>query len=566
MGRAKAAYLLLCAFLSGAAVMIVEMTAVRLLQPWFGSTNDVWTNVIAVVLAALALGYFLGGRLAEKRPVPSTLYGVLATGGLLVVLMVPLATPTASWLQPGTADLEGVVGVLVRGSLVASIVLFAPAMLVLGAVSPVTIRLLADHGAEQHTSGNAAADAGGGAGRAAGRVFAISTLGSLVGTYLPTHWLVPEFGSRRSMLVAAAFLLLPAVVGLLLHTGRRGAVVAAILVAVGAPVAAAADARPDRAAPELARGGKATVLAEVETPYQYVTVRDDRYPSETQRLLTINEGVYTYHSFEVVGKVLTGARYYDDYSVLPLLVDVPDGDELRGAVVGLACGVTPSQWNHFWGRKYRLSVDGAEIDPVVMELGRKYFHLPAENDANGNWLHAFAMDGRQMLAGLPPARRYHLVVVDAFSNELYIPFHLGTREFFRLCRDRLEPGGVFAMNVYAQRPDSPNLAALENTLADAFGSCLRVRQYWGGNFLLLARRGDAPPDLTRLVPSRIDERVGARKDVPEWAGVVDLAARMPWHATIIHPDPAKMILTDDHAPLEHLTDVFLDRAESELLR
>ena len=553
MTRSRAAYVLACAFLSGAAVMVVEMTAVRVLQPFFGSTNYVWTNVIATVLAALSLGYWLGGRLAEKRPVPSTYFGVLAVGGLLVVASVPLATPFSTWLQPGKADLEGVVGVLVRGSLVATIVLFAPAMAVLGAVSPIAIKLLSEAGA----------------GRAAGRVFAVSTLGSLVGTYLPTLWLIPERGSRESLLIAGAMLLVPAVVGLLTFAGRSGATAAAVVVAIGGAVASVAETRPARPAPLLRNRGTATVLAEVETPYQYVTVRDDSYPSQTERMLTINEGVYTYHSFEVLGHILTNSRYYDDYAVLPLLIDVPAGEELRGCVVGLACGVTPRQWIHFWGKKWKLSIDGAEIDPEILRLGREFFHL-RESEAAG--LNAFAMDGRQMLAALPESRRYHMLVVDAFTNELYIPFHLGTREFFTLCRDRLEDGGVFAMNVYAYRPDSPNLVALENTLAHVFGSCLRVRQTIGGNFLLLARRGASPPDLTRLVASRIKEREGNRAGVPEWDdpekgsenGLVALAGRMPRQATLVRPDASKLVLTDDHAPLEHLTDLFLDRSDREL--
>lgn len=546
MGTARTAYLLVTVFLSGAAVMVVEMTAVRLLQPFFGSTNYVWTNVIAVVLAALALGYWAGGRLAEKRPSATLLFGLLAAGGLLVTAIVPLATPVAEWLQPGTADLEGVVGVLVRGSLAASALLLAPAMLLLGTVSPMAVRLLAD----------------GGAGRAAGRVFAVGTLGSLLGTYLPTLWLVPTFGSRATFLVAAGLLLAPSVGGLLIWGGRRGGVPAAVAVILAAPVAAAAEPRPDRSTPSLANGGVAHVLAEVETPYQYVTVREDVYPGQTERLLTINEGVYTYHSFEVAGRVLTNSRYYDDYALLPLLLDLPPGQELRGAVIGLACGVTPRQWDHFWGATYELRVDGAEIDPAVIDLGRRYFHLPP---ADAAWLRAYAMDGRHMLAALPDATAYHMVVVDAFTNELYIPFHLGTREFFRLCRDRLVPGGVFAMNVYAHRPDSPNLLALEATLADAFGQCLRVRQSWGGNFLLLARRGDEPPDVSRLVPSRIEARWGKRADVPEWEGLVALASQVPWRATRIRPSAGDVVLTDDHAPLEHLTDRFLRRTEREIL-
>jgi spermidine synthase len=526
--------------------MVVEMTAVKLLQPWFGSTNHVWANVIAVVLAALSVGYWAGGRLAEKRPTPVAYFVVVVAGGLLVTASAPFATPVASSLQPGTADLEGVVGILVRGSLAASLVLFAPAMVVLGAVSPYAVRLLATAGA----------------GRAAGRVFAVSTLGSLLGTYLATFWLGPEYGSRMSVLAAAGMLLLPGLVGLVWFGRARGGAVAAAAVILAAPAAAFTETDARRGAPPLRDGGVAHVLDERETPYQFVTVRRDVYPTQTERLLTINEGVYTYHSFQVEGRILTNSRYYDDYSLLPLLLDVEEGATLRGAVVGLACGITARQWRHFWEGPYRVEVDGAEIDPVVLELGRKRFGLPP---ADAPWLRAYEMDGRRMLAGLPADRRYHMIVVDAFANELYIPFHLATREFFRLCRDRLVPGGLVAMNVYATQADAPNLLAIENTLADAFGACWRVRQSWGGNYLLLARRGEEPPELARLVPSRIEERWGRRAEVAEWSDLVALASRVPWHARRVVPNEETIVLTDDHCPLERLTDDFLDRLEREVL-
>src|SRR5207249_4567542 len=136
--------------------------------------------------------------------------------------------------------------------------------------------------------------------------------------------------------------------------------------------------------------------------------RDDTHPGDpgdpprTERYLTMNEGVLTYHSMQVLGHWLTGRRYFDDYALLPLLLDVPAGGELRGAVVGLACGVTARQWRHFWEGPYRVRVDGAEIDPKVIELGRTYFDMPGAEA-----LHAYAMDGSQMLQYAPEHRRYH---------------------------------------------------------------------------------------------------------------------------------------------------------------
>ena len=332
---------------------------------------------------------------------------------------------------------------------------------------------------------------------------------------------------------------------------------------VALPTGALAHPQPRRRVPDLPADGVANVLAEGESPYQYVTVREDRFPGGvTFRLLTLNEGVYTYHSFDVVGSVLTNSRYYDDYALIPLLLDVAPGERLRGAVVGLAGGVTSRQWRHFWSGVYDLHVDGAEIDPLVVEWGRRWFHLP-EQDAD--WLDVHVMDGRQMLAAGPAGDAgYHMIVVDAFTQELYIPFHLGTREFFELCRSRLAPGGIVAMNVYAYHADSPNLLAIENTLATVFGAAVRVRQTWQGNFVLLARNGDGPPDVTRLAPARVARRFGPRAEVKEWDSLVRLAAAVPGKSIEVQPDPARLVLTDDDAPLERLMDEMIERKEREL--
>jgi predicted membrane-bound spermidine synthase len=553
MRRGRSALLLATVFLSGAAVMVVEMTTVRVLQPTFGSTTYVWTNVIAVVLAALSVGYAIGGRVADAKPSAGLLYGILAVGGLLVAATAPLASPLCRWLIPLDVNLENLTSFLTRGSLVATLILFAPPTLLLGMVSPMAIRLLSDEGV----------------GRAAGRVFAISTVGSIAGTYLPTLWFVPEYGSRATLLIASAMLVVPAAAGLVLSSGRRGAPLAVLAVVGLAGTRAFADLRPDRGAPELEAGGRAVVLDERESEYQYLTVREDSYPGNppfAMKLLTINEGVFTYHSLEVAGLVLTGRRYYDDYALLPILLDVAPGEELRGAVVGLACGVTVRQWTHFWDGLYRVRVDGAEIDPDVIELGRRHFHLPPAGDPT---VRAYAVDGRQMLECVPEGTTYHMLVVDAFANEMYTPFHLGTREFFELCRRRLAPGGLFAMNVYAHASSSPNLLALENTLATVFGSCQRVAQHWGGNFLLLARNGGPEEgggaDLMRLLASRVESRFGRRGDVSEWDDLVSQAQWIPENATVVRPDPLRLVLTDDHSPLEHLTDTFVRRAEAEIL-
>jgi spermidine synthase len=554
LGRGRTLFLLATVFASGTAVMMVEMTAVRALQPFFGSTTYVWTNVIAVVLAALAVGYAIGGRLADRHPSPVLLYALIGAGGLLLLACGWLVTPVSRLFLTDGLDLEGVVSILTRGSLGVTLMLFAPPILLLGMISPLAIRLLSR----------------GGVGRAAGRVFATSTLGSILGTYLPTFYLVPWIGSRGSILVSAGILIVAGAVGLIAlgrspRTTRAAAIILVLLAGRTAVAATTGDLAPARGAPQLYRGGEAEVLREVESEYQFLTVRRDSYPEgDAYEILTINEGIYTYHSLRREGRVLTDSRYYDDYSLLPFLLDLAPGDELRGCVVGLACGINVAQWKHFWEGPYRVRADGAELDPEIVRLGREFFDLPGPE---ADWLRVYEMDGRQMLELLPPDVRYHMLVVDAFTNELYIPFHLGTREFFELCRRRLEPGGVLAMNVYAVGEDAPNLRALENTLATVFGRCLRVKQYVTGNFLLLAFNGEGLPSFDRLGTSQIEARFGKRPETTEWGALLNQAEwfRTEGQSRTITPREDAWVLTDDHAPLEWLTDRFLDRTEDKAL-
>jgi len=540
-------FLLAAVASSGAAVMTVEMSAVRTLQPFFGSTTPVWTNVVAVVLGALAVGCALGGRIADRRPSTTLLFALLAAGGLLVTVAAASAT-SVSWafLERGV-DLEATASLHWKGSLGASLVVFAPPLVLWGMVSPLAVRLLA----------------GRGAGLAAGRVSAAWATASVVGTYLPAFVLVPCLGSRGSILVAAAMAVVPGAAGLALFGGALCRVAAAAAVAAGVLVAATAELAPSRGAPTFDNGGVATVLTERESAYQYLVVREDAFPSgEIDRVLTINEAAYSFHSLKVAGRVLTGSRHYDDYSVLPLLLDRPAGAELRLGVIGFACGVNAGQWRHFWDGPFRLRVDGAEIDPEIVELGREFFGLPAAGDPG---LRVVAADGRVWLASLPEGVRFDVLVVDAFASEIYMPFHLGTREFLDLCKRRLEPGGVLAMNVFAVGDDAPNLAALENTLAVAFGACVRSSRDGGRGFLLIAADGGAPPTLDRLEPRSVRRRFGVREGVAEWDRLVELAAEVASDATIVRPRPGARVLTDDDAPLEHLTDRFVRDEERRVL-
>src|SRR5437588_2743126 len=190
--------LILLVFVAGAASLAVELAASRLLAPYFGTSLFVWANLIGLILLYLTIGYFLGGRIADRYPRPVVLYGLTSTAALLISAIPPLSRPILTWSQSAFATYS--ISVF-YGSLVAVILLFALPMILLGCVSPFAIRLSVERVGKS--------------GRTAGQLYAISTAGSILGTFLPVLWLIPNIGTYRTFFVFAVSLLLVSIVGLI---------------------------------------------------------------------------------------------------------------------------------------------------------------------------------------------------------------------------------------------------------------------------------------------------------------------------------------------------------------
>jgi predicted membrane-bound spermidine synthase len=190
--------LILLVFVAGAASLAVELAASRLLAPYFGTSLFVWANLIDLILLYLTIGYYLGGRIADRYPRPIVLYGLTSIAALLISVIPPLSPPILSWSQSAFATSS--ISVF-YGSLVSVIFLFALPMILLGCVSPFAIRLRIEQVGKS--------------GRTAGQLYAISTAGSILGTFLPVLWLMPTIGTYRTFLVCAVVLLLVSLLGML---------------------------------------------------------------------------------------------------------------------------------------------------------------------------------------------------------------------------------------------------------------------------------------------------------------------------------------------------------------
>ena len=478
MSNRRALYALV--FLAGVGTLATEICASRLLAPYFGSSTIVWANIIGLTLASLSLGYWLGGRIADRRP-SERLLGQLVLGAAVLVAAIPFVSEPL--LDVAAEGLDEVSAGAVVGSFFATLLLFAPPVVLLGMVAPFAIRLAL---VEVRS-----------AGVVAGRLYALSTVGSLLGTFLPALVLIPLIGTQRTLLGTAALLAASAAVML----GRRWAVAA---VAIGALVVIP---------PGVVKASDGEVLHEVESPYQFVQVVE----RDGARRLYLNEGVAV-HSVWRPDTVLTGG-VWDAFLALPAYLE---HGPRRVAVLGNAGGTIARAYGEYWPG---AEIDGVEIDPAVTEAGRRYLGL-----GDNPRLRVHDADARPFLRRTD--EKYDLIVVDAY-HQPYVPFYLATREFFRLVRERLAPGGFVALNV-ATIPDDRSLEeGIVGTLASEF-PIVEVWPVLRFNHIVLgfnepATVGEYDPRLSELV-TLLTQQVG-----PPPAQVDE-----PW--------------TDDRAPVEWVTD------------
>jgi len=426
---AKRKYLYFAVFASGMTTLAVELSASRLLGNIFGTSNLVWASIIGLILIYLTIGYFVGGRWADKSPQLRTMYLIMAWGAFLIGLVPLAANPVLRIAADAFDQLQ--VGILF-GSFTGVLILFSIPIILLGTISPFAIRLAIRTPSE--------------AGSISGRVYAISTLGAFVGTFLPVLLFIPTIGTTRTFIVFSLFLMIVAIIGLWLSHGWRVAlpwlwmpIVILLFLIFG-----------------LGKGVKATAgqIYETESAYNYIQVLED----DGYRYLRLNEGQgihSAYHPTEInyygPWKQFLVAPFFNQPSFLPENVQ-------SIAIVGLAAGTTARQATEVFGA---IPIDGYEIDPEIIAIGEQYFGMNQSN------LSAHAQDGRWGLEHSP--RKYDLIVLDAYRPP-YIPWHLTTLEFFQIVQEHLTENGTVAINVGRAPDDRRLIDTIVGTLGMVFPS------------------------------------------------------------------------------------------------
>jgi spermidine synthase len=421
-------YIYFTVFVSGMTSLAAEMAASRLIGNVFGTSNLVWASIIGLILIYLTLGYFLGGRWADRWPDAARMFRVLAWGAFTLGVVPYIANPV---LRLAATAFEGLDVAVLMGSFAAVLVLFSVPVTLLGTISPFAIRLSVD---DART-----------AGVVAGTIYGVSTLGSFIGTFLPVLVTIPTIGTRNTFLLFSLVLLAVALIGLARYGTRRlllGHAWMPVVLIVLALISAGQSLKSNTGQ-----------VYETESAYNYIQVQ--KIKGFTLLRLNDGEGIHSMYSPDTLNyggpwqQFLVGPYFYRD---------MKPQDVKRMAIVGLAAGTTARQATAVYGP---IPIDGYELDPKIVEVGKTYFDEDLLN------LNVHIGDGRWNLEQSP--YKYDIIAVDAYRPP-YIPPHMTTQEFYQICYDHLSDSGALTINVGSVPGDRRLIDGLATTMATVFPS------------------------------------------------------------------------------------------------
>lgn len=485
-------WILVSAATAGASVMAVELLGARMLSVVFGGSLAVWAGMISVTLLSLAVGYFLGGCLADRVPRATAMHGLL--------LLAFVLTALGPYARPALRSCHAMFG-LPWGAVAASALVFALPLALFGTVGPFAIRLLSERGRR--------------VGTVAGSIYAVSTLGSVAGTLLAGLWLIPHFGISVSFRLVAAVGAAVSCVGLACSFGWKGlaSCVAPLLLLSLRPSSQVGTSY-------LAPDGERVVVRDIaESPYGQLAVLS----KGGYRLLVVG-GIVQTGMPEDMGGMAKGRMLLNRYhqELIPYLEGVPA--RARVLLIGSGGGMTAQLL-----RQYGMELDCVDLDGRVIQAARKWFSFSGK---------AVAEDGRVYLETC--AKRYDVCVIDTYSGDTF-PSQLASLEAFEAARKVLEPSGVLVLNFIG----SPG--------GRAFGSiCRTVKEVFPETLAIRSEESDDVQTLTLFASGRkiefnsgwMDHLGGFKGSDPMALDLARLAVRPALDAAVV--------LTDDHNPIDFI--------------
>lgn len=495
-------FLYLTEFFAGMSVMAVELGASRLLAPYFSSSQIVWTIIIGTIMIAMALGNIYGGRSADKNPNPDKLYGRILIAAVWIAL-IPVA---GKYIILGISALLIFTvnsNFLIWAAFAACMVIFVFPLFLLGTVTPSLAKY----------SVNSLNDSG----RTVGTLGAFNTIGSIIGTFVPTFVTIPAVGTSITFLIFAGILIALGVVYFVSGRDKKGAVksgVSAVILAL-----ACVFGHSDSFA-----FWENDLTYEGESVYNYLQV----YENDERVVLSTNV-LFGVQSVKLKEDGLTG-MYYDYAMAAPLMADIGNKEKLDMLILGMGSGTYATQCERYFGN---VSIEGVEIDDKITMLARKYFDLPKDVEVT-------TYDGRAYLNAID--KKYDVIMVDAYQD-ITIPFQMSSVEFFTLVKEHLAEDGVMVVNMNMrgrsdnEKPDINDYLA--DTISSVFEDVRMAEVDYSTNTELFA--SDNPKMMERM-----EANIELLEDT-ELKGCMKRA-----YAALREYEAGNHIMTDDKAPVELL--------------
>lgn len=497
-------FLYLTEFFAGMSVMAVELGASRLLAPYFSSSQIVWTIIIGTIMIAMALGNIYGGKSADKSPNPDKLYGRILIAAVWIAL-IPVA---GKYIVLGISALFIFTvnnNFLIIAAFCACMVIFVFPLFLLGTVTP----SLAKYSVSSLDD----------SGRTVGTLGAFNTIGSIIGTFVPTFVTIPAVGTSITFLIFAGILIVLSVIYFVSSRVGYKKIIISGVIFVSCCVFGHGDS--------FAFWQK-DLTYEGESIYNYLQVsEDDKQVSLSTNVLFGVQSVY------MKDDTLTGL-YYDYAMAAPLMVPDKNPDSMEVLILGMGTGTYATQCRKYFGD---MNIEGVEIDEKITKLSRKYFALPDD-------INVTTYDGRAFLNASD--RKYDVIMVDAYQD-ITIPFQMSSVEFFRLVKSHLNENGVMVVNMNMRGNDDGDINQyLADTISSVFGNVYTVEVDNSTNRELFASDNN---DMMGVLNDNI-------------SGIKDADLRFMMNKVrdnSIAYNAGKLIMTDDNAPVELLGMKVIDK-------
>ena len=492
-------YLYLTEFFAGMSVMAVELGASRLLAPYFSSSQIVWTIIIGTIMIAMALGNIYGGRAADKDPNPDKLYGRITIAAVWISL-IPVVGKYIIMLILGAIVLTVNTNFLVIAAFAACMVIFVFPLFLLGTVTPSLVKYTVDSLDDS--------------GKIVGTLNASNTIGSIIGTFVPTFISIPAVGTSITFLIFAGILLVLALVYFISGRVKSKKAVAAVIIFVASAILGHDNS--------FAFWNN-DLTKEDESIYNYLQV----YENPDRVVLSTNV-LFGVQSVYMKEKKLTG-MYYDYAMAAPYMAGIYTQDRpLEVLILGMGTGTYATQCSRYLDN---INIEGVEIDEKITELAHEYFELPDD-------IKVTTYDGRAYLQAVND-KKYDIIMVDAYQD-ITIPFQMSTTEFFGMVRDHLTDEGVMVVNMNMRGHEKGDINEyLADTISTVFSQVYTVDVGYATNRELFATNNEA-----------FLERFDANVILEEDTELKSMMARVS--DNLIRYEAGDNVMTDDKAPVELL--------------